>query len=480
MTGASPDLPAAGRPERRTCVLVCDADPAVRRLMRGALARRGALHVLEADTPEAALVLLPRCASALLSMGPGEDAAVTRLRSAGFEGTLVVALADGSVADVVAAMRAGADDVVPTPLKPEDVVDRLLAATTARRPERRGQPARPPRPQAGDFCGFLGRSEAMAALYDGISRVAASHAPVFITGESGTGKSLAAAAVHASSPRHAEPFTALDCRARAPAQLEAELFGTALTSGGTLVLDEICDMDLELQARLLGVIETDRLRGTGGAEREGDVRLVCTSVRDPLEDVRAGRLREDLFYRLHVLNLGLPPLRARGDDVLLLAQAFLARAAGEEGRPLPRLGPEALAALRARPFRGNVRELRNLMRRVALLADGPVVPAHLLSEPGPDLEEVPAAPPRGLPRPSGAGAWLGLPSGWSPPARVEPLATVERRAIEQAIAVFDGNIALAAAALDLSPSTLYRKKLAWQENGPDGGPEVRRDSRRLS
>ncbi|MFG1346194.1 sigma-54 dependent transcriptional regulator [Xanthobacter autotrophicus DSM 431] len=489
MTGLPSGSFTAGRPERHTCILVCDADPSVRQMLRGALARREALHVLEADTLEAALAVLQRCASALVAVGPGEGRAVTRLRAAGFEGTLVVALAEGSVGDVVAAMRAGADDVVQKPLKPEDVVDRLLAATSARRPERRGGALRPATRHAGDFCGFLGRSAAMAALYDGIARVAASRAPVFIAGESGAGKSLAAGAVHASSPRHDGPFLTLDCRALSRDALEAELFGEGVfragiaerASGGTLLLDEICDVDLELQAKLLGFLETGRLRrGGDGEDREADVRLVCTTGRDPLEEVRAGRLREDLFYRLHVLHLSIPPLRARGDDVLLLAEAFLARVAGEEGRPLPRLGPEAVAALRVRGFRGNVRELQNLMRRAAVLADGPVVPAHLVGEAGLEAADAPAAP---APSPGGAslpgtGMWLGLPAGWSPPARVEPLSVVERRAIEAAIAAYDGNIALAAAALDLSPSTLYRKKLAWQEGGQDGGGEA--EGRRLS
>ncbi|QRG07814.1 sigma-54-dependent Fis family transcriptional regulator [Xanthobacter dioxanivorans] len=468
MTGYYPCV----RPERNTCVLVCDPDPASRRRVRAVLARRDALHVMEADTLEAATVVISRCAALLLSVGRDAEDAVMRFRAAGFEGTLVVALADGSVADAVAAMRAGADDVVPQPLKPEDVVDRLLAATPARRPDRRRDAPRPPPRRSGDFCGFLGRSDPMAALYDGITRMAASRAPVFITGESGAGKDLAAAAVHACSTRRDEPFETLSCRSSVRAELERDLLGQVRDAtagqgadragaierarGGTLCLDEICDMDLELQAKLLGFLEAGRLRRVGEAEdREADVRIICTTGRDPLEEVRAGRLREDLFYRLHVLHLHMPPLRARGDDVILLAETFLARFAGEEGRPLARLGPEAAAVLRSRAFRGNVRELQNLMRRVAILLDGPVVPAHLVADPGAEGTAVAEAPP--------AAAWIGVSSVWGTPARVEPLSVVERRAIEAAISAFDGNIALAAAALDLSPSTLYRKKLAWQD-----------------
>lgn len=475
MTGLSPP----SRAERRVCVLVCDPDPALRRQLRAALARRDALHVVEADTIDAAATAVPGSAAALVSVAEGGTGAVARLRAAGFTGTLVVALDQGSVADAVAAMRAGADDVVPKPLKPEDVVDRLLAATPARRAERRRSGARPPARRSGDFCGFIGRSAPMAALYEQIARVAASRAPVFVTGESGTGKDLAAAAVHASSPRRDAPLQALRLSAIARTLMESELFGhvrgaatganadkagaAERADGGTLFLDEICDMDLDLQARLLQFIETGRLTRLGDGEaREADVRIVCSTARDPVAEVRAGRLREDLFYRLHVLHLHLPPLRGRGDDVILLAEAFLARFAGEEGRPLPRLGPAAQAALRARAFRGNVRELQNLMRRVLILGEGPMVPVELLAEASP--EPGAADPPAPQVAPAVPG-WYGTASGWGGPARVEPLSVVERRAIEAAIAAFDGNIALAAAALDLSPSTLYRKKLAWQTGG---------------
>ncbi|MFS8036005.1 sigma-54-dependent transcriptional regulator [Xanthobacter sp. AM11] len=474
MTG----LPPGSRPEQRILVLVCDPDPALRRQMRAALGRRETLHVVEVDRLQDAEAVIPRCAAALLSVnGPAEDA-VSRLRAGGFFGTLVVALAGASVADAVAAMRAGADDVVLKPLQPEDVVDRLLAGTPARRADRRRATGRAPLPRGGDFCGFLGRSEPMVALYAQINRVAASRAPVFVTGESGTGKDMAAQAVHAVSPRRDGAFQALKISAIARAGMEADLFGQVRgatganadrpgaaerADGGTLFLDEICDLDPALQAKLLHFLETGRLARVGAhEERAADVRIVCATTRDPVAEVRAGRLREDLFYRLHVLNLHMPPLRERGEDVILLAEAFLARCAGEEGRPLPRLGPEAAAALRARSFRGNVRELQNLMRRAVIQGEGPAVVPDMLAETEsahPGGEESAPRPPQT----SGPG-WFGTAAGWAGPARVEPLSVVERRAIEAAIAAFDGNISLAAAALDLSPSTLYRKKQAWESN----------------
>lgn len=439
-------------------LLICDADPAIRKAVRAALARRDSLDMIEADDVTAALALLPRCTSAFVGTADPEDA-VRRFRAAGFSGTLVVALSESSVADAVAAMRAGADDVVQKPLVVEDVMDRLLAATPARRPERRRRAARP-LPRGGDFCGLYGRSGAMLAVYAQIERLAASRAAVFVTGESGTGKDLVAAALHAASQRRDAPFVALNC-AVIPAELmEVALFGREdagamdRAQSGTLHLDEITEMEPACQARLMHFVETGRFSPVGEvAEREADVRLVCATSRDPLEEVRAGRLREDLYYRLAVLPLTLPPLRARGDDVLLLAETFLARFAGEEGRPMPRFTPEVVEALRAHRFPGNVRELQNLMRRAVILSEGGSIPPGLLAE-----QDAPEMAPSGRPAEV-------LIQGWSDSfayhGRVEPLAVIERRAIEAAIAAFDGNISLAAAALDLSPSTLYRKKLAW-------------------
>ncbi|WP_454914747.1 sigma-54-dependent transcriptional regulator [Xanthobacter sediminis] len=466
----------AARPIQSTRILVCDPDPAARRMMRAALARRDVLNMLEAEDLDTAFASGANCDAALICVPQGEEAVVARLRAAGLSGTLVVALAQGSVAGAVAAMRAGADDVVLKPVKAEDVVERLLAVPGGR-PERRRalrDDKRPsPTAQNGDFCGFLGRSAPMIQLYEQINRVAPSRAPVFVTGESGTGKELAASAVHARSPRHGAAFHALNCGAIPRELMESEIFGHArgaftgahadragaaeLADGGTLFLDEIGEMDLALQSKLLRFLQDGKVRRIGeGHERQVEVRIVCATNRDPVAEVKAGRLREDLFYRLHVLNLHLPPLRERGDDVIRLAEAFLARFAGEEGRPLPRLTGEAADTLRRRRWRGNVRELQNLMRRAVVLSEGGVLPPALFAE---DRMAAMEAPAPGAPAPvreSPAPAVEAFP-------KVEPLAVTERRAIERAIAAFQGNIALAAAALDLSPSTLYRKKLSWQQ-----------------
>ncbi|MFG1297039.1 sigma-54-dependent transcriptional regulator [Xanthobacter variabilis] len=476
----------AARPIQSVRILVCDPDPATRRTVRAALARRDVLNMIEAESLDAAFSSLANCDAALICLVPGEEGVVTRLRAAGLSGTLVVALAQGSVSGAVAAMRAGADDVVLKPIKVEDVAERLLAAPSGR-PERRRalrEDRRPLVAQNGDFCGFLGRSAPMVQLYEQINRVAPSRAPVFVTGESGTGKELAANAVHLRSPRHMAPFHALNCGAIPRELMESEIFGHArgaftgahadrtgaaeLADGGTLFLDEIGEMDLALQAKLLRFLQDGKVRRIGeGHERQVDVRIVCATNRDPVAEVKAGRLREDLFYRLHVLNLHLPPLCERGDDVIRLAEAFLARFAGEEGRPLPRLTPEAADVLRRRRWRGNVRELQNLMRRAVVLSEGVALPATLF------VDDRMAAIPEPLPAEVLDTAAPREPHAVEPlepqaleplePQAVEPLAVTERRAIEHAIAAFQGNIALAAAALDLSPSTLYRKKQSWEQ-----------------
>ena len=466
-------------PERhRPRVLICDPDPAIRRALRTAFARRAGPGetvptLLEAEHLDAAAALAGRCGAVFLALPSGGEAAVARLRAGGFDGGLLAALDQGSFAAAVSAMRAGADDVMVKPLRAEEAARRLveMAAGPARALSARSAspqagaprsaatgPDAPPPPAADkaapDYCGFIGRSDPMRALYGRIERAAASRAPVFITGESGTGKEVCAAALHARSPRRDGPFHALNCAAIPRDLLEAEMFGHArgaftgahrdragaaeLAHGGTLFLDEIGELDPALQAKLLRMLEEGRVRRIGeGEERAVDVRIVCATNRDPEAEVRAGRLRADLFYRLHVLNLHLPPLRERGEDVMLLASAFLQRFAQEEGRPVPALPPDAAARLLARDWPGNVRELQNLMRRHVVLGE---------------------APERDRPASSAAG---GVPPGRQ---EIEPFAVRERRIIEEAIAAFGGNVAEAAQALGLAASTLYRKKLSWQNS----------------
>lgn len=304
----------------------------------------------------------------------------------------------------------------------------------------------------------------MDQVYRVIESAASSKATVFITGQSGTGKELCAEAVHARSPRAAGPFVALNCSAIPRDLLESEIFGhirgafsgatadrdgAALEAdGGTLFLDEVCEMDAALQAKLLRFLQSGRFRPVGAdQDRETDIRVVCATNRDPLEQVRAGRFREDLYYRLHVIPIHLPSLAERPEDVLPLARHFLTSYAAEEDKGFDRYAADAEALLLSHRWPGNVRELQNVIRTAVVLNQGEIVSGAMIRDQlavsrDSEVDEAPAS---------------------SHPSTIRPLWLVERDVIEAAIEAFDGNIAKAATALDISPSTIYRKRVAWEE-----------------
>jgi two-component system repressor protein LuxO len=291
---------------------------------------------------------------------------------------------------------------------------------------------------------------------------------VFITGESGTGKEVCAEAIHAHSGRADKPFVAINCSAIPRDLMESEIFGhvrgaftgaaedrvgaAELADGGTLFLDEIAEMDLGLQAKLLRFLQSGVYRRVGGTEaRRVDVRVVSATNRDPAAEVAAARLRADLFYRLHVLPIHLVPLRERCHDILPLATFFLRRFAAEESRRFTGFDAGAGAALAAFGWPGNVRQLANVIRRLVVIEEGPIVTASMLSD------------SLGKPRP-GALQTANKPSG----TPVPPFWQQERGIIETALAAFGGSVARAAAALEISPSTIYRKQQSWRERSADG------------
>lgn len=327
------------------------------------------------------------------------------------------------------------------------------------------RPAEPLRPP-GDL--FLGSSEAMQAVYAKIRAVARSMATVFITGESGTGKELCAQAIHDGSARASGPFIALNCGAIPPDLLESEVFGhmkgsftgaisdkpgaAAAADGGTLFLDEICEMDVGLQTKLLRFLQTSMVQPVGATRpRKVNVRIICATNRNPLEAVQAGRFREDLYYRLYVVPIHMPPLRERGEDVIEIAEAALARFATEEHRPFDGLTPEVRALFRRLRWPGNVRQLLNVIRNVVVLNDGGVVTVGMLPPglvEGAELgqgDAVAAAP--GAPR---VDELVG-----------RTLAEAERMLIEATLVRVNGSVPKAARMLDVSPSTLYRKMEGW-------------------
>ena len=390
---------------------------------------------------------------------------------------VIVITANGSINRAVQAMRAGAFDFL---VKPFDET-RLLAAV--QNALAAGGPAEAE--EAADtegFEGFIGHSQPMREIYRMVRAIGRSTATVFITGESGTGKEVCARAIHAVSSRAKHPFVPLNCAAIPRDLLESEVFGhlkgaftgalsdkpgaAAVADGGTLFLDEICEMDLSLQTKLLRFLQTSTIQPVGAARPiPVDARIVCATNRDPAEEVRRGRFREDLFYRLHVVPIHMPPLRARPEDILAIARASLASFSRVEGRGFVGFTPEAERALLELPWPGNVRQLLNVIRNVVVLHDGALVRPEML--PG---EIVSLAPP-GLPALGGTVTPL-TPPGARAPAEGElrplvealvgrPLAEVEREFIEATIAACDGSVPRAARMLELSPSTIYRKLETW-------------------
>ncbi len=387
------------------------------------------------------------------------------------------------------------------------------------------------------FGGFIGTSRVMQDLYAQIENAALSHAPVFITGESGTGKEVCAEAIHKHSKRSEKPFVPINCAAIPKDLIESELFGhvkgaftgavsdrdgaAKLADGGTLFLDEIGETDPGMQSKLLRFLQNYSFQRVGGNKLETtDARIVCATNRNPMLDIQTGRFREDLFYRLHVIPIHMPPLRERGDDIVDIAQAFLWRYSREEDKRFRGFTEEAEQLMKQHNWPGNIRELQNFVRQIVVMHNRDIVtpdmlPAHIRNGntyygqavSGQDyslnatLQPEPQRSGNGtgyagngtefttgtFPGNNGNFACGGRANGASstgaqfPPDRfrsqekgfapktnqledIKPLWMAEKEIIEQAIEICNGNIPRAAALLEISPSTIYRKKLAWEEN----------------
>ncbi|WP_169053241.1 sigma-54-dependent transcriptional regulator [Falsirhodobacter xinxiangensis] len=371
---------------------------------------------------------------------------------------VVVITANGSITRAVEAMRAGAHEFL---VKPFDE-QRFLGAVenAAARAQRTDPAAHGP---------FLGSSPAMGRIHAKIASAARSMATVFITGESGTGKELCANAVHDLSGRASGPFIALNCGAIPQDLLESEVFGHVKGSftgaiadkpgaaqaadGGTLFLDEICEMAPALQTKLLRFLQTSMVQPVGAVRpRKVSVRIVCATNRDPLEEVRRGRFREDLYYRLYVVPIHMPPLRDRGEDVIEIAEAALKRFAAEEQRHFDGFAPEVKSLFRQHPWPGNVRQLLNVIRNVVVLHESGTISLGMLPEMVSDggtqyNAPIEVAPPSGDPHLDGL---IG-----------RTLSEIEQIVIEATIAQHGGSIPKAARVLDVSPSTIYRKRETW-------------------
>lgn len=452
-------------PSKQPVILVIDDERNTREGLRDAFEDK--YEILLADSAAAGLeILRHRHVDIVLTdlRMPGMDGmAFTQEVSSWPEAPLIIMLtAYGSVQTAMAAMRAGAYDYLTKPVKLDDLemmIDRGLAVLEERR-SNGGASA-----TATENAGIIGSSPAMKAVLEEAHQVADARSTVLITGESGTGKELFAHAIHAWSPRAAKPFVAVHCAALNENLLESELFGHekgAYTGAnerfigrferadhGTLFLDEIGEISLATQVKLLRVLETRNLERVGGSTTiPVDVRLIAATNRDLPAMVREGTFREDLYYRLNVVNLRLPPLREHREDIPLLLEHFLKQAATDNGKAVTGIAADAMAVLNSYDWPGNIRELRNCVERMVVLARGTLltvsdIPREIVDALAGDAEGTSASAPAS--------------SATIASAPVLDIHENERTAIRQALEQARGNRTRAAEILGISRRTLQRK-----------------------
>jgi DNA-binding NtrC family response regulator len=367
--------------------------------------------------------------------------------------------------DVVEAMRAGAFDVVP---RGGDVTKLSLAIHNAAKMHRlmvKVNQLQSRYTRRGKFGNIIGVSPGMQTIYSIIENVGPTDVTVFITGESGTGKELIAEAIHGQSERARRKFVAINCAAIPKDLLESELFGhekgsfTGATAryigcceqahGGTLFLDEICEMDINLQTKLLRFLQERTFHRVGGNETiHVDVRILAATNRRPMEEIGSGKLREDLYYRLNVVPIDMPPLRERREDIPVLANSFLERAAAKYDKYFYDFAPEAMATLIDYGWPGNVREMENMIERIVVLHNAArvlprMLPHHVRDGGGPSREE-------------GVAAAISDDVAGADDVIV-PFSEVEKQTIIRALRICRGNVAMAAERLVIGQATLYRK-----------------------
>jgi DNA-binding NtrC family response regulator len=446
--------------------MIVEDDEGLRDSLGVLVAREGYDVRYAADRGEAQRMLHEAYADVvLLDLGLPDGDGIELLRDEELAANcdFIVMTGNASVDSVVQAMRVGSLDYLTKPVDRERL--RTLLAGVARtrqyRAEARG--LRDELRQLGRFGRLVGRSPAMQRVYDLIARVAPTEASVLLTGESGTGKELAAETIHLLSRRRAAAFLGVNSSAVSSTLIESELFGHEKGSftgadsrrrgyfeeatGGTLFLDEITDMPMELQAKLLRVLETGSVLRVGGSDVVPvDVRVVAATNRDASRAVRDGKLREDLYYRLNVFPIAMPPLRDRREDVELLADHFLANVNSRDGSS-KRWLPEAMEKLITHTWPGNVRELKNAVERAAILADSVI---------GPDLIAITGGRSRGT-GPT-QGSVLHVPVGSS-------LDETERRLILATLAELNGDKRRTAETLGIGLKTLYTRLSVYEAAG---------------
>jgi DNA-binding NtrC family response regulator len=388
---------------------------------------------------------------------------------------VIVVTAHGSMQTAIDAMRAGAADFLVKPF-PAERLKVTLKNALEKCELRTVVDTYKEEIDRHYFQGFIGSSLKMQAVYRAIESAANSKATVFFTGESGTGKEVAARAIHDLSGRKGS-FVPLNCGAIPKDLMESEIFGhvkgaftgalaeregaARQADGGTFFLDEVCEMDLQLQTKLLRFLQTGQFTKVGGNTLEDvDTRIVCATNRDPSEEVREGRFREDLYYRLHVIPVHIPPLRDRDDDIIEIANHFFRSYSEQEGRTFDSLSEEAEAMLRRHPWPGNVRELQNVVRHVVVMNEARVVEPEMLGaliSPSSELGERPPSSGRTASARPRATRTLDMLA-----EQIRPLSEVERETIERALDLCDGDVRKAAVFLEIAPATIYRKLKSWE------------------
>ncbi|MGJ4952213.1 sigma-54-dependent transcriptional regulator [Bradyrhizobium sp. HKCCYLS20291] len=476
-------------------ILIADDDPVQRRLVENMVQKCG-YEAVVVETGDAVIEKLthpdagPIDAIVLDLVMPGLDGmgVLSKMREAGIAIPVIVQTAHGGIDNVVSAMRAGALDFVVKPVGMERLQVSLRNALNTSALKGELQRIRHSREGRLTFSDIITRAEAMTPILRIAEKAAASSIPVLIEGESGVGKELFARAIHGTSERKTKPFVAVNCGAIPDNLVESILFGhekgafTGATErhmgkfveahGGTLFLDEVSELPLTAQVKLLRALQEGAVEAVGGRKPvKVDVRIISATNRRLLDRVKEGHFREDLFYRLHVLPLTIPPLRARREDIPHLLRHFLARFAAEENRAVSGIAGEAVAYLANLDWPGNIRQLENAVYRAVVMseadqldvADFPLIPTHAPPvEPAPPLtvdrpisslpamvpgSEVPIAP---------------LPSHGSLPlltagGEVRPLEELEHEIIRFAIAHYRGQMSEVARRLKIGRSTLYRK-----------------------
>ncbi len=462
-------------------ILVCDDEPGIRRTLSQILGDEGyEVETVGLGQQAAARTLEDGIDAVFLDVWlPDLDGLLVldRIRAARPDLPVVIISGHGTVETAVQAVQRGADDFLEKPLSLERVLLTLEKAIERRRlfEERdalRRQLATLQERGAAEET-LLGDGPAMTRFLEEIRRAGASEARVLITGESGVGKELVARALHRASPRAAGPFIEVNGAAIPEELIESELFGHVKGSftgahedrkgkweqahGGTLFLDEIGDMSARTQAKILRAIQDGKITPVGSTKTsETDVRILAATNRDLPAMIRGGTFREDLYFRLAVLPLRVPSLCERPEDIPALVTHFAAQLARQRGRRPKTFTPAALEALEKRRWRGNVRELQNLVERAVLMTSGPVVDAGEL-------------PPEddGLPRREGEGGAAALHAGQT---LAEARDAFERRVVQKVLADTKGNVSRAAERLGLDRTTLHRRLRAW---GLDGAKDER-------